>query len=291
MKNINNGKSNKEITKELMVCDVKKDLHIHTCYSDGELTPEQVVDRWISEGYELIAITDHDGIDGSIIGQDYAAGLGIEFIRGVEFDSEDELGKDLHILGYGIDYGNSKLQDSLHEMSLRRERRNNQLLEAINNLGYEITPDDIAKVNKGRYIGKPTFAEVMKKKGYIENYQYAFDTVFRHDSIRKVKKETFSTKEIIDLIHEADGVAVMAHPMEQRHRNESYEDFVPRLDEILSRMIYYGIDGIECFHPSANEEQARKLKKYADEHDLIVTRGSDFHSDKLRRDFSRYHRD
>ncbi|MBQ6314591.1 MAG: PHP domain-containing protein, partial [Mogibacterium sp.] len=89
-------KNNNKNIAELIMSDMKKDLHIHTCYSDGIFTPEEVVDRWKAEGYKLIAITDHDGMDGSIIGMDYARGSGIMFISGIEFDSEDALGRDMH---------------------------------------------------------------------------------------------------------------------------------------------------------------------------------------------------
>ena len=88
---------------ELLQTDVKKDLHLHTYYSDGVLSPEEVTDRWASEGYKLIAVTDHDGIEGSLVALEYAADKDITVVPGIEFDSVDPLGRDLHILGYGFD--------------------------------------------------------------------------------------------------------------------------------------------------------------------------------------------
>lgn len=275
---------------DLIVSDVKKDLHIHTCYSDGDLTPQQVVDRWESEGYKLISITDHDGIEGSIIGMDYALGKDIMFILGIEFDSEDELGRDIHILGYGIDYNNVSFRDALYDIKMNRARRNDALMKALNDLGYEITLDDIGSINEGRYVGKPTFSLILKDKGYIDDPQEAFKSIFREPSIQNVRKVTISTKDVIDLIHEAGGLAFFAHPMEQRRVNESFEDFRPRLHVLLERMREYGVDGIECVHPSATEEQSELLSKYAKEHNLLISEGSDFHSDDQGRDFSRYHR-
>lgn len=270
--------------------DIRMDLHIHTCYSDGVLTPEQVVDRWRSEGYELIAITDHDGIDGSVIGMDYALGSDIEFVSGIEFDSEDELGKDMHILGYGIDYANDMLRSTLLDLLLKRARRNDLLMKALNDMGFEITLDDIGAVNEGRYTGKPTFARILSSKGFVNSPQEAFGTVFREDRIRSIRKETLSSKEVIDVIHEAGGAAVLAHPMEQRHLNERLEDFIPRLYSILDRITSYGIDGIEVYHPSAGAEQKKLLHEYAERRSLLITGGSDFHSDDHPRDFSRYYR-
>lgn len=286
--------STKQLTKEeiaaILESDVRKDLHLHTFYSDGRLSPHEIIDRWASEGYELIAITDHDGIDGSVVGWDYAAEKGIGYIQGIEFDSADKLGRDMHILGYGFDYNSPELRDALDTILLERAARNDAMLAAIRDLGYDITMDDIIADNEGRYIGKPTFARVLARKGYVENANDAFATIFREPTVRVIRKKTFSSEEVIRLIHAAGGLAVLAHPMEQRHLEETYNQFTERLYPILNRMREYGIDGIECYHPSADEVQAEVLREYAEAHGLVVTAGSDFHTDYQKRDFTRYHR-
>ena len=281
--------TNEELA-ELLQSDVKKDLHLHTYYSDGVLSPEEVTDRWASEGYKLIAVTDHDGIDGSVIALDYAADKDITVVSGIEFDSVDSLGRDLHILGYGFDPECPELTEALDNILLERAARNEAMLAELNKMGYSMTLDDIIEVNEGRFIGKPTFATVMVRKGYLSSNQEAFNTVFREPSMRRIRKKTLSSEEVVDLIHKAGGLAVFAHPMEQRHLDEPYNQFRERLIVILERMREYGIDGIECWHPSADDVQAEALRAYAVRHDLIVTKGSDFHSDYLNRDFSRYHR-
>lgn len=274
----------------LIMSDVKKDLHIHTCYSDGDMTPQQVVDRWKAEGYELISITDHDGIEGSVIGIDYAADKDIKIIPGIEFDSEDEIGKDLHILGYGYDRECPEFEDALQVMIRKRAERNNKLWNALNNMGYGITIDDINSINEGRYVGKPTFARILANKEVVDTQQEAFLTIFREPEIRCIRKETYQSKFVIDVIHQAGGIAILAHPMEQRHLDESFEEFRPRLFALLEKMIGYGIDGIECYHPSASEEQSKLLREFAESRGLLISKGSDFHSDKHTRDFSRYNR-
>lgn len=289
MEPIRNSNYNESDIAAALISDVKKDLHIHTCFSDGELTPEEVIDRWSAEGFKLIAITDHDGIDGSIEGMKYASGKDIRFISGIEFDSADDLSVDVHMLGYGFDYSCPVMQEALADIIMHRDRRNSEMMAALNNMGYNITPEDVFEVNQGRYVGKPTFASVLHRKGYISDPQIAFTTVFREPSIRRIRKKTLQSREVIDLIHAAGGLAVLAHPIEQRHLYETYEDFVPRLQEILDTMTFYGIDGIECFHPSADEYQQEVLCEYAAKHDLLMTRGSDFHRDSNPRDFTRYH--
>ena len=163
-------------------------------------------------------------------------------------------------------------------------------MAVLNEMGYDITLDDIGSINDGRYVGKPTFARLLQRKGYLGNYHDAFNGLFREPKLRDIKKETLTALTAIVTIQEAGGVAVLAHPIEQRHMDESFEDFKPRMYKILDQMREYGIDGIECIHPSASEEQAELLMEYADMYGLMITEGSDFHSNAHRRDFSRYHR-
>lgn len=284
------GRSHQQNIAGLLTSGEKSDLHIHTYYSDGDLSPEEIVDRWHAQGYKVISITDHDGIEGSLIGMNYAAGIkDITFILGVEFDSVDEAGKDIHILGYGFDHSNPELMNALHNILRSRAERNDRLMAAIEKLGYKITPDDVAKVNEGRYVGKPTFARILFNKGYTTDPQQAFRTIFKDPSISRIDKETLRSDQVIDLIHTAGGLAVLAHPMEQRRTGEEYEAFLPRMYKLLDRMKGFGIDGIECRHPSANELQAELLSEYAEKYSLLKTGGSDFHTDRNPRDFSGYH--
>lgn len=268
---------------------LKRDLHMHTYYSDGELSPREVIDMRVAEGYQLLSITDHDGAEGSLEGMKYAEEIGIPYISGIELDSVDELGKDIHILGYGFDYSYYGFTQVLWEIRHERAKRNDRFMAALNEMGYDITLDDIGSINEGRYVGKPTFARILQNKGVVENYQDAFSGIFREPKLRAIKKDTLTTLTSIITIQEAGGVAVMAHPMEQRHLGEPFEEFKPRLYQILDKIRGYGIDGIECKHPSATEEQTELLMEYADKYGLMITEGSDFHSATHHRDFSRYH--
>jgi len=280
---------NKDDLRALIESDLKKDLHMHTVYSDGALTPKELIDMRAAEGYELLAITDHDGIGGSVNGAPYAEEKGIRFIYGIEFDSVDELGKDLHMLGYGFDPEDHEFLDAIIEVTTNRNIRNEKFREALNRKGYNITREDVRSINKGRYGGKPTFAQILVNKGVVNNVAEAFNTIFREPELKAIEKVTLQSKRVIDVIHGAGGLAVMAHPMEQRHRGESFADFEPRMYRIIDRMREYGIDGLECYHPSASPAQSKLLVAYAEKYGLMITRGSDFHSYNQRRDFDRYH--
>lgn len=275
--------------RALIESDLKKDLHMHTRFSDGEMTPQELIDMRVAEGYELLAITDHDGIGGSVAGAQYAESMGLQFIYGIEFDSEDVLGKDLHILGYGFDPHDEEFMETLIYVTDERRNRNERFRDCLNKRGYGITPEEIWNVNNGRYVGKPTFATVMVQKGIVKDVKEAFDTVFKEEDLKAIKKVTLSTQEVIKVIQNAGGLAVMAHPMEQRRPNESFEEFKPRMYELIDKMVEYGIDGLECFHPSASPEQSELFVAYAKEHGLMITRGSDFHS-KENRNYDIFHR-
>jgi len=281
---------NKDDLRALIESGLRMDIHMHTCFSDGTLTPEEVLDMRVSEGYELLAITDHDGIDGSVRGLRHAEELGIKYISGIEFDSEDGLGKDIHMLGYGFDPDNSALRAALSGILEERDNRNRKFKTALNKRGFGITDEEIWAINEGRFVGKPTFAAVLRNKGIVESKNDAFNTIFREDDIRSIKKKTLNTREVVELIHTAGGLAVLAHPMEQRHMEESFEEFMPRMYWILDRILGYGIDGLECHHPSADPVQQKMLVEYAKAHDLMITRGSDFHTLYDKRNFERYHR-
>lgn len=272
----------------------KNDLHNHTTFSDGSLEPEELVRRRKEEGFDVISITDHDGIEGSKLcfEQKLDEKYGIEIIPGIEFDSINEYGKDMHILGYDMDFDSPVLTEALASVERWRDERNEKLMQAILDDGYHLTWDEVNAINGGRYVGKPTFAKALANSGQIPNVAYAFDVIFKKPEFKKTKKQTLNSDEVIKVIHAAGGKAVMAHPMEQMkpREGEVFETFKPRLIKILDLMIEYGIDGIECCHPSSCEWQSEWLEAYADAHGLEKTMGSDFHSDGDFRDYGIYHR-
>lgn len=262
----------------------RQDYHIHSYYSDGKLSPEEIVDRWEAEGYSAIAVTDHDEYEGSKQAVQYAKGRSMRVIPGIECSTKHTTGDEIHILGYGIRFGEPSMDEALNRMHRLRAARNDRLQRALASMGYEISTDELFAVNDGRYIGKPTFAEVMVQKGWAKDVNEVFHDIYTKPEIAAVQKEFLPTEEVIRFIHAAGGLAVMAHPMEIRRHGEG-EAFFTRLETLLGEMRSLGIDGIECMHPSATEEEQDRLRQYARDAHLIVTQGSDFHSDRKERSY------
>lgn len=277
--------------KKLIESGDKMDLHIHSHFSDGELSPKEIIDKWIKDGYKIIAISDHDGLDGSKLVCSFDFPEGVSFVPAIEFDSEDALGHDLHILGYEFDFDAKPINDAVLKTRAWRDERNEKLFQAINEMGYTITWEEVDKINESRYIGKPTFAKVLINKGYAKDVSEAFSKIMTkiRDELN-IRKRALPSKEVVDIIHASDGIVVLAHPIEQKKKGELWVDFQPRLLKILDTFVEYGIDGIECYHPSASEEQSKFLVEYAKKHNLLITRGSDFHSENKKRDYSDYHK-
>jgi predicted metal-dependent phosphoesterase TrpH len=258
------------------------DYHIHSYFSDGDLSPEELVDRYAAAGYREISITDHNEIEGSRAAFLYAAGQGISVVPGIEISTRDEHENVIHMLGYFFDYDSPDLKKAVRKMKRWRAERNDRLFSALLEEGYDITLDDLMSINEGRYIGKPTFAAAMMKKGYIGSVDEAFATVFSSEKIARIRMKVYSPAEALEIIHRAGGLAVFAHPMELR-RNGEGDGFGRRLAGVIDELVDAGIDGIECFHPSADAAESAALKNMAVERGLIVTGGSDFHSDSSRR--------
>ena len=258
----------------------KVDFHIHTNYSDGQATPTDIVRRAKELGYDMIAITDHDGVDG--IREALAAGeaADLKVIPGIELATETEEGIGLHILGYHIDVEEPHLKAVLAALAERREARNFKLLNILNDMGYEISWEDLKSQQPNGFIGKPVFARALAAKGYVSDYKDAFkgDRFLGSKEARQAKKEKIQASEAIELIRGAGGIAVLAHPIQTRGVGEKgSEEFYENIEKIVRRLKAQGLEGLECYHPDQNKEQSARFIELAEEYSLQITRGSDFH--------------
>ena len=258
--------------------DYKADYHIHTTASDGEATPTQIVRRAAELEYDIIAITDHDNTNGVAEALIAGEAVGIKVIPGIEIAvvTEEEVG--LHMLGYNIDIENPQLQEFLGAMVQRRVERNEQLFKVLQEMGYDITRDDI-EVGKNDFIGKPLIARALVRKGYITEQKQAFGKdILGSERCRKVTTVKPLAKDAIQIIKEAGGTPVLAHPIQTRGIGRpGTEQFYTNIEKIIRRLKHQGLKGLECFHPDQNFEQSMRFVEMAEKYHLHITRGSDFH--------------
>ncbi|MEA4922984.1 MAG: PHP domain-containing protein [Eubacteriaceae bacterium] len=257
-----------------------RDWHIHTYYSDGTLSPKEVI-RWAKDqGLHEIAITDHDGVDGIPEAIEEGEKAGIRVIPGIELSTVMKDGTGLHILGYNIDWGNEHLLKGCEEMRRGRARRNKKLLEALAEEGFILGPEDIAESEERGFIGKPNIARAMVGKGYISDVSQAFSGIFSTKKMRAIKKKKIGTFEAIRLIKKAGGKPVLAHPGLIRHMGQrDSEEFFQNIDELLGVLRRKGLEGLECDYPEHTMEEKELFIEMAAFHGLDITKGSDFHGD------------
>ncbi|TSD03087.1 MAG: PHP domain-containing protein [Parcubacteria group bacterium Athens0714_16] len=264
------------------------DLHVHTTASDGDYSPEEIVKKAKEAGLSAIAISDHDSV-GSIEKAIHAGNkIGVEVVPAVELTTywSKKDNKEFHILGYYFDYKNEELLSVLEKCQRSREDRAKKIVEKLNELGFVITYEEVDELAKGS-IGMPHVADVAIKK--IENKKKFIDIFGKIPDVKEfihefmiigkpayTKKYAIEPFDAIDLIHKmGGGVAVLAHPCWD----------VPFGDEsIIKQFADWGIDGIEAIQGRETKEESEKYIKYFSEmarkYNLIITGGSDFHSDK-----------
>lgn len=245
------------------------DLHVHTKASDGEKTPIELIDLAISKNIQAIAITDHDTVDGIEMAVNYSKDKNILVIPGIELDVTVQKGQ-MHILGLFIDFHNNEFKEKLLNIKKAREDRNNKIIEELNKMGFEITLEELKEVSGGKTIGKPHFAKVFLNKKYIQTKEEMFDNYFNKPPLCDLKKATYTAKEIINMIKKANGIAVLAHP-----QNLKLDD--NKLIEKIKELKAYGLDGMECYHSEQTKEEMIKFEKIANDLDLVITKGTDYH--------------
>jgi predicted metal-dependent phosphoesterase TrpH len=244
----------------------KADLHSHTIASDGTFTVQQSIARAKQNGLAALGITDHDTVAALPEALEEGARQGIEIVPGIEISSVEN-GKDVHVLGYYIDIKDETFLSRLVDLRDVRARRNRMIIERLNELGIEITIEEVEsrKKEKAGNVGRPHIAEVLIEKGIVSSMDEAFANYLGSSGAAYVNPPRISPEEAIDLIQAAGGVAVLAHP--GLYKNP----------EMVKRLIQHGLQGIEVYHPDNDEEDIALYGALADEHGLVKTAGSDFH--------------
>lgn len=248
------------------------DFHSHTVHSDGTLTAAQLVELAKQKGIKALALTDHDTTSG--LEEAMAAGerLGVELIPGIEISVVYDPGT-MHILGYFIDHRAEKLQKAIRRLQEDRNERNPQIVTKLNALGMNITLEEVEQESGGGQVGRPHFARVLVKRGYVRDFEEAFEKYLSKNAPAYVDKRRVSPEDGIRMIREAGGIAVLAHPKLLRARR-------PReFDEVLDRLVASGLGGIEAYSSCQNEQEARQFRAAGEARHIFVTGGSDFHGD------------
>lgn len=240
------------------------DLHIHTNHSDGSDSPRRVVERAAELGLSAIAITDHDTVGGLEEGARAAEQVALEFLPGVELSAHFR-DTELHVLGYGIRADCSPLCDVLLELEEGRAVRADRIVRRLNELAIPVERAKVAARAEGGIVGRMHIAQEIRALGFSETVQGAFDKYIGKGRPAFVRKQAITCDQAIDLIHEACGLAVLAHPGFAATRN------------VLSALLRLPFDGIEVYHSQHSPGQVTQFQQLAKEHDLLVTGGSDCH--------------
>jgi predicted metal-dependent phosphoesterase TrpH len=240
------------------------DLHLHTNFSDGTFSPEELVLHAQKGGLACIALTDHDSVEGCVRAAIAAANVRMEFISGTELTAEHE-DTEVHILGYFLDTQNEKLLAEISKFQSVRQNRIHEMVARINELGVPLETKSVFALANCKSPGRPHVARAMVKAGLVSNLDEAFERFLKKGRPAWVPKSKISALEAIELIHQAGGIAVMAHPG------------LNRTDEIIPDLVKAGLDGIECFHTKHSTAMSERYLEIADKYHLLVTGGSDCH--------------
>lgn len=246
------------------------DLHLHTTASDGVMSPSGIVRYAKSKGLQAIAITDHDTIDGLEEGLSEGEKIDIEVIPGVEISAEHSSGS-MHILGFFIDIHHPLLKERLGYLQKARAERNPKMVEKLNQLGIEITYEEVLNASGGGQVGRPHFASVLIEKRYVRSFQEAFDRFLKKGAPAYVEKLRFTPKETLYFINETGGVAVLAHP------KTLGMDGYSGLDSLLHQLMADGLKGMEVYYPEHSSLETAQYKVLAERHGLLMTGGTDYH--------------
>ena len=244
----------------------KIDLHLHTTASDGRFTPAEIVAKAAGLGLEVIAITDHDTVDGIapalIAAREFPR---LTVIPGVEINTDVPQGE-AHLLGYFIDYTNDNLSDALKRLRDSRHLRAQRMIEKLEGLGVTISWPRVRELAAGGTIGRPHIAQALQEKGYITSFKEAFTRYIGRDGPAYVERDKITQEEAVELVLKAHGLPVLAHPFT-----------AGEVEPIVKRLKEAGLVGLETYYKEYTAGEIRELVTLAQKYGLLVTGGSDYH--------------
>jgi len=252
---------------------MKTDLHIHTYYSDGVFTPEKVVDTAVDVGLQAIAITDHDNVLAYNIAQNYIKekGLDLEIIRGIEVNTLYK-NYEVHILGYFMNPNDNDFQAMLKSQQAARIKKTKEILGLLSKKeGIKVKFEDVKKlVAEGGSIGRPHIAKAITNAGGTNSVMDAYAKYIHENSPVYVQRKTVSPQDAVEIIYDAGGIPVIAHPHD-----------LDIAESLIKDLMTYGLRGIEAYHRKHSPACVEYFSSMAEELGLIVTGGSDFHTPNI----------
>ncbi len=249
------------------------DLHIHTYYSDGTMSPAEVVADALHCGIQCIAITDHDTVEGISPAIEAARGHDLEVLPGIELSSEIN-GKDVHMLGYLFNWQDAALIEHLTKMQDARAERMKKMIQKLQALGIQdISFEEISGSAKTKALGRPHLAAALLEKRIVGSMRAAFDKFLAEGAPAYVPKFKQTPQEAIKLIKSVGGIAVLAHPM------------LSNVDELIPSLVQAGLGGLEVLYPNCSVSVMQFYEGLARKHHLVVTGGSDAHGEAKKHPF------
>ncbi len=247
------------------------DLHMHSKYSDGSCTPAELIAMACEKGLYAVALTDHDTVEGVPEFLEAAGDTPVNVIPGVEISSVYN-GKEVHILGYNIDYKSEILKDKLEHLADLRYERDEKMCELLNREGIDICMQELRARFSSRVITRAHFAIYIVEKGYCKDRKEAFGKYLADGAPCYIPRYKLPMKDTQELISDSGGICSIAHPVNYKMTDEEYMEFFRYAGSI-------GIGGIEAYHSNNKPGDAEKFKKMANELGMFITGGSDFHGD------------
>lgn len=243
------------------------DLHMHSTASDGSDAPEAVVALAERNGVRVIALTDHDCLDGIPPAAARAEAAGIRLIPGVELSVHEE-GTDVHLLAYGFEPTDPAFVAAIARYREARRERARKILARLKGLGIRIPLETVEEIAQGGALGRPHVAEALLRGGFVETFNEAFQRYLGTHAPAYVAKAIVRLEEASQVVREAGGVTVLAHPGTLNR------------DHLIPGWARRGLDGIEVWHSKHDPAAIARYRDYARIHGLLMTGGSDYHGER-----------
>ena len=245
---------------------MKVDLHLHTTASDGRLSPAELVQLALNQGLHIIAVTDHDTVNGIVPALSAAqASPSLKVIPGVEISTDIPRGE-VHILGYFIEYTDPELLSVLERMRDSRRLRANRIIEKLADMDIHVDMEHVQKLAGTGSIGRPHIAQAMLDSGYITSFGEAFDKYIGRNGPAYAEREKLTPEESVQLIVKSKGLPVLAHPAD-----------IEEIDILLIKLISVGLIGMEVYYKDYTQETVDRLLAIADKYQLVPCGGTDYH--------------